>query len=240
MRDSLGHSLVRDHTVYACVMGPRAFGLATGDGVTERRGVYVAPTPLFWGFGKPPTHVAGPRGGEFSWELERFCVLALRSEPGVLEVLHSPAVERIDATGQELLGLRDAFLSRRAEASFRGYAAQQLARAEADLRSRGEPRWKHAMHMIRLLISCRDLLRTGRLVVDVGGHRDRLLAVKRGERAWPEVRAWMRDLLEEVDAAAAGTPLPADPDHRRVEDFLVRVRRASAAGPAPGGVPAGP
>ena len=78
-------ALVRDHTVYACVMGSRAFGLATQDSDTDLRGVYVAPTPLFWGFTKPPTHVEGPGPEQFSWELERFCELALRANPNVLE-----------------------------------------------------------------------------------------------------------------------------------------------------------
>lgn len=229
MRDSLGHALVRDHTVYACVMGSRAFGLATDGSDTDRRGVFVAPTALFWHFDKPPTHVSGPRDEEFSWELERFCTLALRANPNLLECLHSPLVESADDTGRELLDLRGAFLSRRADATFRGYAAQQLSKLEADIRNHGEPRWKHAMHLLRLLISCRDLLRTGRLTIDVGDQRDRLLAVRRGERSWDEVRAWTRTLHEEADTAATRTPLPADPDTARVEDFLLRVRRASAA-----------
>lgn len=235
MRDSLGddvgHELVRDHTVYACVMGSRAFGLATDASDTDRRGVFVAPTPLFWRLDKPPTHVTGPRDEEFSWELERFCVLALRANPNLLECLHSPIVEYADATGRELLDLRDAFLSRRADSTFRGYAAQQLARLEADVRTHGAPRWKHAMHLLRLLMSCRDLLRTGRLTIDVGDDRDALLAVKRGERTWDEVRAWMRTLHDEVDTAASRTPLPAEPDRVRVEDFLIRVRGTSAVAP---------
>jgi len=238
MRDSLGHDLVRDHTVYACVMGSRAFGLATDTSDTDRRGVFVAPTALFWGFDKPPTHVTGPRDEQFSWELERFCTLALRANPNLLECLHSPLVEYTDPTGRELLELRGAFLSRRADATFRGYAAQQLGKLEADIRVHGEPRWKHAMHLLRLLISCRDLLRTGRLTLDVGELRDPLLAVKRGERSWEEVRAWMRTLHEEVDAEAARTPLPEEPDQPRVEDFLLRVRRASAAAVAPATAPA--
>jgi predicted nucleotidyltransferase len=229
MRDSLGHALVRDHTVYACVMGSRAFGLATDGSDTDRRGVFVAPTALYWHFDKPPTHVSGPRDEQFSWELERFCTLALRANPNLLECLHSPLVESADETGLELLDLRGAFLSRRADATFRGYAAQQLSKLEADIRHHGEPRWKHAMHLLRLLMSCRDLLRTGRLTIDVGDQRDRLLAVKRGELTWDEVRAWMRTLHEEADTAATRTPLPADPDTPRVEDFLLRVRRASTA-----------
>jgi predicted nucleotidyltransferase len=217
---------VRDHTVYACVMGSRAFGLATEDSDTDRRGVYVAPTALFWRLDKPPTHVDGPRPEEFSWELERFCSLGLRANPGVLECLHSPLVERVDDTGRELLALRGAFLSRQAHGTFTGYAEGQRRKLRAHLRTHGEVRWKQVMHLARLLMSCRDLLRTGELVLDVGARRDRLLAVRRGEVPWPEAESWLARLREEADGAAARSPLPAEPDRARVEDFLVRVRRA--------------
>ncbi|MYX31838.1 nucleotidyltransferase [Streptomyces sp. SID8381] len=220
--------LVRDHTIYACVTGSRAFGLATDDSDTDRRGVYVAPTALFWRFEKPPAHVDGPLPEQFSWELERFCELALRANPNILECLHSPLVEHADATGRELLALREAFLSRRAYESFTGYALGQRRKLDADLRTRGAPRWKHAMHLLRLLISARDLLRTGRLTVDVGAEREGLLAVKRGEVPWPRVEARMARLAAEAETAADRTPLPAEPDHRRVADFLHRVRHASA------------
>ncbi|MDX6352560.1 MAG: hypothetical protein QOF84_7350 [Streptomyces sp.] len=218
------HDLVRHHTVYACVMGSRAFGLATDTSDTDRRGVYVAPTPLFWGFAKPPTHVDGPAEEQFSWELERFCELALRANPNVLECLHSPLVEHLDATGRELLALRDAFLSRQVHETFSRYAAAQFSK----LRS-SPPRWKPAMHLLRLLTSSRDLLRTGELHLDVGDQREPLLAVKRGEVPWPEVEARIARLTDEADTAALRTPLPAEPDRARVEDFLIRVRRASAA-----------
>ncbi|MFJ6631699.1 DNA polymerase beta superfamily protein [Streptomyces sp. NPDC091376] len=223
--------LVRDHTIYSCVMGSRAFGLATDGSDTDRRGVFLAPTPLYWRFEKPPTHVEGPAPEQFSWELERFCELALRANPNILECLHSPLVEHVDDTGRELLALREAFLSRQAHATFARYAMGQRRKLDADVRQHGAPRWKHAMHLLRLLASCRDLLRTGRLVIDVGDDRERLLAVKRGEVAWREVESWMSRLSEEAADAALRTPLPAEPDRARVEDFLVRVRRASAHRP---------
>ncbi|MER5633946.1 DNA polymerase beta superfamily protein [Streptomyces nitrosporeus] len=222
-------ALVRDHTVYACVTGSRAFGLATRASDTDRRGVFLAPTPLFWRFEKPPAHVEGPAAEQFSWELERFCELALRSNPNVLECLHSPLVERADATGRELLALRGAFLSRRAHTAFVRYAVGQRRRLEADLRTHGAPRWKHAMHLLRLLTSSRDLLRTGELAVGVGDAREDLLAVRRGEVPWAEVERRMTRLTEENDEAVTRSPLPPEPDRARVEDFLVRTRRASAA-----------
>lgn len=221
-------ALVRDHTIYSCVMGSRAFGLATDDSDTDRRGVFLAPTPLFWRFEKPPTHVEGPAEEQFSWELERFCGLALRANPNILECLHSSFVEYVDDTGRELLALREAFLSRRAHDTFTRYALGQRKKLEADVRQHGVPRWKHAMHLLRLLMSSGDLLRTGALTIDVGDRREALLAVKRGEVSWPEAEAWMSRLADEADEAATRSPLPAEPDHARVEDFLVRVRRASA------------
>ncbi|MFD3456876.1 DNA polymerase beta superfamily protein [Streptomyces sp. NPDC058691] len=230
MRD---HDLVRHHTVYACVMGSRAFGLATDGSDTDRRGVFVAPTELFWRFAKPPTHVDGPAPEQFSWELERFCELALRANPNVLECLHSPLVEHADATGRELLDLRGAFLSRQVHETFTRYALGQRGKLEADLRNHGAPRWKHVMHLLRLLVSARDLLRTGELRVDVGDLRARLLDVKRGDVPWPEAESWMNRLHEEAAAAAARSPLPAEPDRARVEDFLVRVRRTSAGAAVP-------
>ncbi len=221
--------LVREHTIYSCVVGSRAFGLATEGSDTDVRGVYLAPTPLFWRFDKPPAHVEGPREEQFSWELERFCELALRNNPNVLECLHSPVVEYADDLGRELVSLRGAFLSRQAHRTFVRYAVGQRRKLDADVRQYGHPRWKHAMHLLRLLASCRDLLRTGELRVDVGGDRDRLLAVKRGEVPWPEVESWMNRLHEEADRAHDTSPLPPEPDHARVEDFLVRARRASVS-----------
>ncbi|KMS73358.1 nucleotidyltransferase [Streptomyces viridochromogenes] len=226
-------SLVRDHTIYACVMGSRAFGLATDDSDTDRRGVFLAPTPLFWRFDKPPTHVDGPREEQFSWELERFCELALRANPNILECLHSPLVEYVDDTGRELLALREAFLSRQALETFTRYALGQRKKLEADVRSHGAPRWKHAMHLLRLLTSARDLLRTGHLTIDVGDQRAPLLEVKRGEVPWTEVESRMSRLAREAEEAADRSPLPAEPDRSRVEDFLIGVRRASALQPDP-------
>ncbi|WP_030212702.1 nucleotidyltransferase domain-containing protein [Streptomyces bikiniensis] len=220
--------LVREHTIYSCVMGSRAFGLATEGSDTDLRGVYLAPTPLFWRFDKPPAHVEGPAPEQFSWELERFCELALRNNPNVLECLHSPVVEYADDLGRELVALRGAFLSRQAHRTFVRYAGGQRRKLDADVRQYGQPRWKHAMHLLRLLASCRDLLRTGELSIGVGEDRDRLLAVRRGEVAWPEVESWMNRLQEEADRAHDASPLPLAPDRARVEDFLARARRASA------------
>ncbi|MFD0688850.1 nucleotidyltransferase domain-containing protein [Actinomadura fibrosa] len=219
--------LVRDHTILSVVVGSRAYGLATEDSDVDRRGVFAAPAPLFWRFDKPPTHLDGPLPEQFSWELERFCTLALAANPTVLECLWSPLVERVTPDGQELLAIRNAFLSRHAHRTFLRYADAQFRKLQGDLRNAGRPNWKHVMHLLRLLHSGARLVAEGVPLLDVGDLRDRLLAVRRGEVGWDEIDAWRRALTADMEAALDRSPLPPEPDRARVEDYLVSVRRRS-------------
>jgi uncharacterized protein len=218
------HLLVTEHTVYAAVVGSRAFGLDDDASDTDVRAVYVAPTDLFWSLSKPPPHVTGPGEEWFSWEVERFCELALKANPNLLEVLHSPLPLTVGPLGAELLDLRRAFLSQLVYQTYHGYVLSQFRKLEADLRRDGAPRWKHVMHLIRLLMSARDLLRTGELHLDAGTERDRLLAIKRGELSWETVDRLRLALHGELDEALPRTPLPAAPDTQRVDDWLRSVR----------------
>ncbi len=216
---------MEQHTILSVVVGSRAYGLDTAESDVDRRGVFVAPTELFWRLDKPPTHLDGPLPEQFSWEVERFCTLALEANPTVLECLWSPLVERITDTGAELRALGPAFLSRKAHRTFLRYAERQFQRASRD--GDGQVKWKHIMHLLRLLISGRHLVETGEPLLDVTPFRDRLLAVRRGELPWEEITAWREELLAGLDDALARTPLPEAPDRPAVEDFLVSVRRAA-------------
>ncbi|MFI7640067.1 DNA polymerase beta superfamily protein [Nonomuraea sp. NPDC049400] len=207
-----------DDMILTVVMGSRAYGLETDASDTDRRGVFVAPTAAFWRLEKPATHRDGPLPEQFSWEVERFCVLALEANPTVLECLWSPLVEVITPAGQRLRDLRRAFLSERARQTFAGYAESQFRRLDP-----AAPKWKQAMHMVRLLLSGLHLVRHGEPLVQVGPHRERLLAIRRGEVPWAEVDAWRAELSAEV-AATPGV-LPERPDRERVEEFLIGVRK---------------
>jgi len=216
--------LVEHHTILAVVVGSRAYGLAGPESDHDRRGVYAAPTRSFWTLDKPPTHLDGPLDEQFSWELERFCVLALQANPTVLEVLWSPLVEHVTADGRELLDLRAAFLSHRVAETYGGYARDQLKRVDDKRRKTGLSNHKQAMHMIRLLIAGAHVLRTGDILVDVGPLRDRLLAVRHGEIPWPAVTAWAQTLLEDLARAADRSTLPARPNRLSIDQLLLRVR----------------
>lgn len=218
-------NLVERHTILAVVVGSRAYGLAGPDSDHDRRGVFVAPTELFWHLDKPPTHLDGPAGEQFSWEVERFCTLALQANPTVLECLWSPIVEHVTDEGQRLLAARTAFLSRRAADTYGRYAREQFRKLDAHRARTGEVRGKQAMHMLRLLLAGAHVLRTGDVLVDVSAHREALLAVRRGDTPFPRVRAWADHLTADLETAAAHSALPAEPDRATVDDLLVGLRR---------------
>jgi predicted nucleotidyltransferase len=216
--------LVQEHTILAVVIGSRAYGLDGPGSDHDRRGVYAAPTRWFWRLEKPPTHVDGPLDEQFSWEVERFCTLALQANPTLLEVLWSPLVEKVTDDGRHLLAIRRAFLSARVADTYGHYAQDQLDRVAARRLRTGQTNDKQAMHMIRLLFAGAHVLRTGEVLVDVASLRDRLLAVRRGEVPWERVAGWAAELLADLATAAAETRLPEQPDRDTVGAFLAAVR----------------
>ncbi len=128
--------------------------------------------------------------------------------------------------GESLLALRESFLSQMIFQTFNGYALSQFKKIEQDRRNHGEVRWKHAMHLLRLLIAGAEALREGRVPARVGRHRTRLLAVKRGEFEWAKVDEWRRELHRDFEAALASTALPERPDYEAANRFLVQARRS--------------
>jgi hypothetical protein len=109
--------------------------------------------------------------------------------------------------------------------TYNGYVLSQFKKLEVDLRTRGTIKWKHAMHLIRLLLSGITILREGVVPVRVDHQRDRLLAIRDGAISWDEVDAWRMALHHELDVAYERTALPEQPDYAAVDRFLVSARR---------------
>jgi len=219
-----------DRIIYRCVVGSRAYGLDDDSSDTDLRGIYLAPADLHWSMYSLPEQLENEATQECYWELEKFLVLALRANPNILECLYTPLVQMVTPLGQELLDLRSIFLSQLIYQTYNGYVMSQFRKLEQDLRAQGEIRWKHAMHLVRLLLSGITVLREGSVPLRVDAYRDRLLTIRRGEVSWEDLNVWRLELHKEFDAALASTCLPAEPDYQRANDFLVRARRSAANG----------
>jgi predicted nucleotidyltransferase len=211
--------------IYRCVVGSRAYGLDNDESDTDRRGVYIAPAEMQWSLFGAPEQFEDNATQSCFWELQKFLTMALKANPNILECLYSPMVDKITPVGEELLSLRRGFLSQMIFQTFNGYAMSQFKKIEQDNRNQGEVRWKHAMHLLRLLLTGAVTLRTGNVPVRVEAHREKLLAVKRGELPWSEVDAWRKELHREFECALTKTKLPERPDYETANCFLIKARR---------------
>lgn len=225
-RDALGEVDLYDFVIYRCVVGSRAFGLEGEESDTDRRGIYLPPARLHWSLYGVPEQLENGATQECYWELQKFLILALKANPNILECLWTPLIETATPLAQELLAMRECFLSKLVYQTYNGYVMSQFKKLEQDLRATGTVRWKHAMHLIRLLTSGVTVLKEGFVPVHVGDRREFLLAVKRGEVDWQEANKLRLSLHKEFDAALATTELPDRPDYERANTFLIKARRA--------------
>ena len=212
--------------IYRCVVGSRAFGLDDEKSDTDLRGIYLPPANLHWSLRGVPEQLEKKETEECYWELQKFLTLALKANPNILECLNTPLVEYADDLAQELLAMKTIFFSRLVYQTYNGYVLSQFKKLDADLRNQGEIRWKHAMHLIRLLLQGIEILREGELNVRVEKNREELLRIKRGETTWEAINNWRLDLHKDFDAALATTKLPGRPDYERADAFLIKARRA--------------
>jgi uncharacterized protein len=93
-------------------------------------------------------------------------------------------------------------------------------------RNKGEVKFKHAMHLIRLLLSGITVLKEGFIPVKVEEYRDELLAIRQGKIPWSEVNKWRLSLHKEFDFSFRHTSLPERPNYDAANKFLIKARRS--------------
>jgi len=213
--------------IYRCVVGSSAYGLAQEGSDVDRRGFYLPPADLQWSLAGIPDQLE-TENEEAYWEIEKFIRLALKANPNVLECLYSPLVETCTPLARELIDQRQIFLSKHVHRTYNAYVLSQFKKLEQDLRNQGEVRWKHVMHLIRLLLSGVVVLKHGFVPLRVDEYRDRLLAIRRGEVPWQDVERWRLLLHRQLDDALESTTLPEHADYERANDFLLKARRLAA------------
>jgi predicted nucleotidyltransferase len=221
------------NVLLAGIVGSTAYGLNTVDSDIDRLGLFAAPTVAFHGLHPPmETHVTRRPDATFH-EAAKWCRLALGGNPTVTELAWLPddLYETRTVLGNDLIGIRSAFLSaKRVRDAYLGYATQQFRKLEvrgdgsfsADTRKRTA---KHARHLLRLCHQGLQLYVTGRVEIRLDDPRR---FHDFGERAAGGDIRHVRDALADYEQAFTDsvTPLPARPDEKTVERWLLAVRAA--------------
>jgi predicted nucleotidyltransferase len=217
---------LNDYVIYRCIVGSKAFGLDHAESDTDRRGIYLPPASWQWSLYGVPEQLDYKDTEECYWELQKFLTLALKANPNVLECLYTPLVEMVTPLAAELLEIREIFLSKLIYQTYNGYVMSQFKKLEQDIRNHQTIKWKHAMHLIRLLLSGITVLKHGFVPVKIDGYRADLLAIRRGEVSWQEVNQWRLGLHSLFDRVFVETKLPERPNYAKANDFLIKARRS--------------
>lgn len=223
-KDPLVDLNLYNYVIYRCIVGSKAFGLDNEASDIDRRGIYLPPAELHWSLYGIPEQLENSVLQECYWELQKFLLMALKANPNVLECLYTPLVETKTPIAEELLSIRDIFLSKLIYQTYNGYVMSQFKKMEQDLRTIGEVRLKHAMHLIRLLISGITILKEGFVPVKVEQYRCELLGIRNGEMPWEEVNKWRLSLHQQFDQTFTTTSLPERPNYDKTNTFLIKAR----------------
>ena len=221
-RDVIKDRDVVEYVIYRCVIGSRAYGLDHDGSDIDLRGIYLPPADMHWSLYGVPEQLE--QGEEAYWELQKFLKLALKANPNILECLYTPMVEYTTPLADELREMRSVFLTKLVYQTYNGYVMSQFRKLKKHREKYGSIKWKHAMHLIRLLLSGITTLKDGYIPVDVGDYREDLLAIRHEKRTWQEVNAWRLELHKEFDALYPVTQLPDKPDYDAVNAFLIKAR----------------
>lgn len=75
---------------------------------------------------------------------------------------------------------------------------------------------KHAMHLVRLMRMCREILTSGTVVVK-RPDRDELLAIRNGAWKYETLMQWAADQDEDLDHVMETSPLPQSPNRKDLD-----------------------
>ncbi|MBI2901884.1 MAG: nucleotidyltransferase domain-containing protein [Planctomycetes bacterium] len=210
--------------------GSKAYGIDVPGSDDDFVGTFVAPLRDFVSLCGSDDTFTGFKPDFALHEIGKFCRLALKGNPTILEVLWNPDVVEQDEWGRELTAMRSSFLHRGSLAPYVGYAESQMKRMVAGKRLHakgGGYNGKYGAHLLRLVHAGIGLARTGEVVV----RADRelaatLLRVRSGEVSMGEVLALARPLLERLRRCEERNDLPEEPERERIDDFVIRARLA--------------
>lgn len=211
--------------------GSKSYGLDDARSDDDYAGVFLAPLRAFVSLDGPGPDSETGHDPDFTLhEFGKFCRLALKGNPAVLEVLWNDDVLHCDDWGRALRERRKSFLHRDGLRVYVDYAESQLKKMArgggSGLHAKGGAyNGKFGAHLLRLLHAGITLAATGEVQVRVpAALAVELLAVKHGEVSMERVIQTALPLLQQLTRLAETNTLPARPDREAVDDLVARAR----------------
>jgi len=176
----------------------------------------------------------GGKGREYDFQIfsiVKWFALTMSCNPNMVDALYTPAncVLHCTLLGQRVREKRRLFLHKGCFHKFKGYAHSQLGKMRGD-RERPEGKRKDivdeygydvkfAMHVVRLLAECEEILESGDLTL--GRNREILKEIRRGEWTEEQVRQYFADKERGLEKLYQKSTLPYGPDETAIRALLM-------------------
>ena len=235
----------RDRLIHLFIGGSELHGAKVhGTDDLDIYGVYVEPPEMVLGLESLPHFVWSTAGNDRRngpsdidltlYSLKKWAGLACKGNPTALHFLFADGVLRNDIW--EGVGAnKQLFLARGFVKQFLGFADDQLkrmtgrkGRGKKGQRPEIEQKYgydvKAAMHTLRLLYECKELLSVGTITLP-RPERDFLVRVRTGRYPVEKVLAMAKKLFVECEEIAAASPLPDRVDRIAVSQLIAHSYR---------------
>lgn len=226
------------------VVGSHAYGLDTPESDVDRLGIYAVDTAELFELDQPPLReksIVTHQPDLTLHEVDKFCRLARRCNPSILELLWLGSYEQQTALGYSLIVIRNHFLSAAVvKGAYFGYANEQMMRLRSvkarrsDLiedEQRSKKIAKHARHVARLLYQGYQLYRTATLPVRLpNAVQIREIGEAAGDGDLGPLQRFFNDYEARFNISPSGLPDAADT--QVINNWLYEVRMSYLPGHA--------
>lgn len=210
-----------DNVILECVVGSQMYNLDTPESDIDIKGIFMEDPKNFWSLNSPK-EVKDHTDPDWAYfELKKFCHLASKMNPTIIELLYANEYLQLSPIGEELIKNRDMFLNKGALNSYLGYALQQVKRKYRNASDITEYRaGKHVRHTWRLCKQYEQLATTGTLQPRLTDE-ERAECFAFQECSYRECLQWFLD--EDKRLRDLSSILPDKPDYDKINNFLVNT-----------------
>jgi predicted nucleotidyltransferase len=167
------------------------------------------------------------------YSLRKWAGMAAKGNATALHFLFAEPKDVAPQTWRKIQKNQAAFLSRTAAKQFMGFADAQFKRLTGEKGSgkKGQrPEYigkygydtKAAMHGLRLLYECMELMQHGRITLP-RPEKDLLIKVRSGAWTFEKVLSHAQRLFKELEDAVAESPLPEKVDRQEISRLVAKV-----------------
>lgn len=229
--------LAKTNLILKTVTGSHLYGTETPESDLDYMGLFIEPKEYVYGLHRCDQVILNEKHKDTKmdytcYSLMKYIKLARVNNPNIISMLYTPSqrISFVNDYGQRLIDNRHLFLSKKAYHSFRGYAYAQkrkiltktaVGKRKELIEAHGYDT-KFAMHLVRLLYECLDIMSVGQLVYPTP-HRKLLRHIRAGEMELNQVLAESERLEKLIDQAYAVSSLQWASNDEKIEQLQMSL-----------------